>query len=88
MPLAEPLKVEEAARPADGSIVMVLATEEAASRMKGHPVYISGIGWAQDTPNLEERDWTRASYTVAAARQAYRMAGLQNPSQRDRFRRG
>ena len=36
MPLAEPLKVEEAARPADGSIVMVLATEEAASRMKGH----------------------------------------------------
>ena len=80
MPLAEPLKVEEVARPADGSIVMVLATEEAASRMKGWPVYISGIGWAQDTPNLEERDWTRASYTIAAARQAYRMAGIRNPS--------
>ena len=79
-PLAEPLKEEETARHADGAIVMVLATEAAASQLKGQPVYIKGIGWAQDTPNLEERDWTRAVYAEHAARQAYHMAGIGNPS--------
>ena len=79
-PVAEPLKEGDIARYADGAIVVVLATEEAASRLKGWPVYLKGIGWAQDTPNLEKRDWSRAIYAERAAHQAYRMAGIGNPS--------
>ena len=80
-PVAEPLKDGEVARYADGAIVLVLATEEAASRLRGKPVLIRGIGWAQDTPNLEEREWSRAVYAELAARRAYEIAGIGNPSE-------
>ena len=80
-PVAEPLKDGEVAGYADGAIVLVLATEEAASRLRGKPVFIRGIGWAQDTPNLEEREWSRAIYAELAARRAYQMAGIGNPSE-------
>ncbi len=78
--VADPLREGQCARTADGSIVMVLATEAAAEKMKGTPVYIRGIGWGQDTPNLEERDWGRAGYAESAARRAYRMAGIVDPA--------
>lgn len=78
--VADPLREGQSARTADGSIVMVIATEEAASKMSGSPVYIKGIGWGQETPNLEERDWGRAGYAENAASRAYRMAGLVEPA--------
>ena len=79
-PEAEPLKKAEVASSADGSIVMVLARESKLSRFQGHPVFIDGIGWTQDTPNIEERDLHRAVYAEKAARMAYRMAGITNPT--------
>lgn len=79
--LAEPLKEGEVAQRADGSIVLVLATEEAASRLQGDPVFIRGIGWAQHTPNLEEREWHRAVYAEQAGAMAYEMAGIRVPSE-------
>ena len=78
--VADPLREEQSARTADGSIVMVLATEEAAAKMHGSPVYIKGIGWGQETPNLEEREWGRVGYAEDAARRAYKMAGIVDPS--------
>ena len=78
-PLAEPLKDGEVARYADGAIVMVLAREEAAKRLQGNPIFITGIGWSQHTPNLEERDWHRAVYAEQAGLMAYDMAGITDP---------
>lgn len=83
--IAEPLKDGEVARLADGAIVIVLAKESAASRLKGQPVFIRGIGWAQHTPNLEEREWHRAVYAENAAKMAYRMAGVKDPSREIEF---
>ena len=77
--VADPLREEQRARAADGSIVMVLATEAAAARIKGNAVYIKGIGWGQETPNLEEREWGRAGYVEDAAARAYGMAGILEP---------
>jgi acetyl-CoA C-acetyltransferase len=77
-PIAEPLTEGEAARSADGAIVLVLAREDVAPRLPGKPVFINGIGWSQHTPNLEERDW-RAVYAEQAARMAYDMAGMKSP---------
>ena len=79
-PVAEPLTQSEIAQYADGAVVLVLAREEAASRLRGRPVWIRGIGWAQDTPNLEMRDWHRAIYAELAAHMAYQMAGIGDPS--------
>ena len=79
-PVAEPLKEAEAARYADGAIVLVLAREEVLSRFRGAPVFIKGIGWAQHTPNLEERDWHRAVYAETAVAMAYEMAGISDPA--------
>ena len=79
-PLAEPLKQAEVARHADGAIVLVLAREDALSRVRGQPVFIKGIGWSQHSPNLEEREWHRAVYAELAAQRAYEMAGITEPA--------
>ena len=65
---------------ADGAIVMVLARESTLSRTTGQPVFIDGIGWCQDTPNIEERELHRVVYAEKAAAMAYRMAGISNPT--------
>ena len=80
IPEAEPLKKGDIASYADGAIVMVLATESLCARMDEQPVFIDGIGWCQDTPNIEERELGRAVYAEKAAQMAYRMAGISNPT--------
>jgi acetyl-CoA C-acetyltransferase len=77
-PQAEPLKHGDIAAPADGAIVLVLARESQLAQYKGRPVFINGIGWSQDTPNLEDRELHRAVYAEKAAGMAYRMAGITN----------
>ncbi len=79
-PEAEPLKHGDIAATADGAIVLVLARESQLARYQGHPVFILGIGWSQDTPNIEERELHQAIYAVKAGRMAYRMAGITNPA--------
>ncbi len=79
-PEAEPLKRGDVADLADGAIVMILARESILSRLNGSPVFIRGIGWNQDSPNIEERDFYRATYAQQAAEQAYRMAGISDPA--------
>ena len=79
-PLAEPLTEGDVAQHADGAIVMVLARENLLSRLAGNPVFIRGIGWGQNTPNLEGRQWHRAVYAESSARMAYEMAGINDSS--------
>jgi acetyl-CoA C-acetyltransferase len=79
-PEAEPLKRGDIAGCADGAIVMVLVRESLLPRLDGQPVFIDGIGWSQDTPNIEQRELHRAVYTEKAAKMAYLMAGISNLS--------
>ena len=79
-PAAEPLKQAEAAGYADGAVVLVAARESVLPRVSGRPVYIRGIGWSQDTPNIEQRDLSRAAYAEQAAARAYRTAGISDPA--------
>ena len=78
-PIAEPLTKLEASQHADGAIVMVLASGETARALTDKPIWIRGIGWANDTFWLESRSWSRADYAVKAAKMAYEMAGIRNP---------
>lgn len=78
--LFHPLKKLEVSPLADGAIVMVLASEETARKLTDTPIWIEGVGWCTDTPQLECRDWSRAAYAWIAADMAYRMAGIRSPS--------
>ncbi|GBD11620.1 hypothetical protein HRbin23_01290 [bacterium HR23] len=79
-PAFAPLSEVEMSRSADGAIVVVLASEEATRRLKGHPVWIRGVGWCSDSPTLETREWGEAVYAHLSARMAYRLAGIRNPA--------
>jgi acetyl-CoA C-acetyltransferase len=80
-PLAWPLGRREAAEHADGAVVMVLASEEWARSLTDTPIWILGIGWCNDSPALESREWGRVPYIREAARMAYRQAGIRDPRQ-------
>jgi acetyl-CoA C-acetyltransferase len=72
-PLADPLTADQAAEPADGCVVVVLAEADAAGP---GAVTVDGIGWSQDAPSLESRVWDRAVYAECAVADAYRRAGI------------
>jgi acetyl-CoA C-acetyltransferase len=80
-PLAWPLGHREAARLSDGSIVMVLASEETAKNLSDIPIWILGIGWNNDSASLENRDWANAHYVKRSAQMAYNQAGFGDPTQ-------
>jgi acetyl-CoA C-acetyltransferase len=79
-PIAEPLTAHEIAQPCDGAVVMVLASAEKARQLSEDPIWILGVGWANDTPSLERRNWARAVYAQKAAQMAYHQAGISNPT--------
>ncbi|MGQ9640506.1 MAG: thiolase domain-containing protein [Candidatus Bathycorpusculaceae bacterium] len=77
--LFHPLKKLEISTPADGCIVVVLASENVAEKLTDNPVWVRGVGWCTETPNLETYDWTKAVYTRLAAEMAYKTAKISNP---------
>ena len=79
-PEAEPLKQGDIASYADGAVVMVVARESALPKNGVPPIFINGIGWSQNTPNIEERELHRAMYAEKASEMAYRTAGISSPS--------
>ncbi len=79
-PLSWPLGRRQVAEHSDGAIVMVLASEKTALALTDKPIWILGAGWANDSPSLESRDWSRLPYVQKAAQLAYRQAGIRNPS--------
>jgi acetyl-CoA C-acetyltransferase len=77
--LCYPLRDAEMAKSADGCVVVVLAGASRAQPSKSRPVWIRGVGFANDSPTLESRDWIDAQYIRAAAAMAYRQAGIKDP---------
>ncbi|MGC8875038.1 MAG: thiolase C-terminal domain-containing protein [Chloroflexia bacterium] len=78
-PVAEPVTRLEIAPPADGCIVMVLASEDAARSLTDRPVWILGVGWANGSYSLEHRDWSDLDYVRQAAQMAYGTADIRYP---------
>jgi acetyl-CoA C-acetyltransferase len=74
-----PLKKLEISSHADGAIVVVLASGNVAEELTDLPIWITGVGWCNDTPSLENRDWEGAIYARKSAEMAYRTAGVRNP---------
>jgi acetyl-CoA C-acetyltransferase len=79
-PCFYPLKKLEISPLSDGCVVMVLASEKVAKKLTDVPIWVEGVGWATETPNLETKDWVRAVYTELAAEMAYKDAGITCPA--------
>jgi acetyl-CoA C-acetyltransferase len=63
----------------DGACAIVLTTEEKAKRSDRPVAWIKGVGWANDTYFMGDKDLWTLSSLAAAAKRAYAMAGIQNP---------
>jgi acetyl-CoA C-acetyltransferase len=79
--LAAPLKKLDVSQPADGSVVLVLASAARALKLSDQPVWISGISWFSDTPNVEEMDLGQAQYAANSSQKAFRMARISKPAE-------
>ncbi|MGQ0670912.1 MAG: thiolase C-terminal domain-containing protein [Actinomycetota bacterium] len=80
-PVFWPLKALEVARPADGCVVAVLASEERARELTEAPVWLLGAGWSSGSPSLESRSWGDADFVRRAADMAYGQAGIDDPAE-------
>jgi len=78
--LCYPLREAEIAKSADGCAVVVLASESRAKQTKSRSIWVRGVGFANDSPTLESRDWIEAQYIRSAAAMAYRQAGIKDPA--------
>jgi acetyl-CoA C-acetyltransferase len=74
-----PLHKAEMANTADGCVVAVLGNQRKAQASSSQPVWVRGVGFANDSPTLESRDWLQAAYARVATEIAYRQAGIQDP---------
>ncbi len=79
-PVSWPLRSLDAALPADGAVVVVLAARDRAADLTDRPVWVAGVGWANGASSLETRDWGRATAVARAAAMAYRQAGIEDPA--------
>jgi acetyl-CoA C-acetyltransferase len=75
-----PVREAETAQPADGCVVVVLASERRARAARARPVWVRGVGFANDSPTVESRRWGVAEAARLAAEMAYRQAGVAEPA--------
>lgn len=76
--VAEPLKLLDCASVSDGAAVVILASEEVARKITDTPVFIEACTQASDFLALHSRkDILRMEAVVKAARDAYRIAGIE-----------
>ncbi len=80
-PVATPLTRPMIARHADGAVVAVLGSLEAARRSARSPVFLTGMGWGSGTSVVERRHPTVSLGTELAADAALTEAGIEDPSE-------
>jgi acetyl-CoA C-acetyltransferase len=77
--LAWPVQRLDVSPISDGAVAIVVASEDAVSRITDRPVWIQGVGWNLDTAYWTNRDLVFPEYVANAARMAYDMAGVTEP---------
>ena len=65
-----PLREAEMAKTADGCVVVVLGSDNRMRAARSRPVWVDGVGFANDSASLESRDWAGAEHARVAAQMA------------------
>lgn len=76
---ADPVTELMVAQPCDGVAALLLAPEQQARKITDKPVWITGVGWSQDTYYLGDRDLSTIKSMEIAGKKAFEMARLSNP---------
>jgi len=79
-PVSLPLKTLDLPPWSEGACALVLASEDVARRSKRPCAWVTGLGWANDTYYSGDKDLAELESLSLAAKQAYKMAGISNPS--------
>lgn len=77
--LAYPLKELDLPPYSDGAVAMLLANEETAKRLTDTPVWLKGYANCTDAYYLGNRNMTDLIALELAAKEAYKMAGINDP---------
>jgi len=75
----DPLRELNISPISDGACAVVLASEEKVKEITDNPVWIKGVGSCQDS-YLRDRNLLKLESMETAAKKAYKMAGLKDPS--------
>lgn len=73
--VAAPLHRRDMARPVDGAVAVVVASDHVARQIERRPVWITGVGSAMDLHFLAAREATTLPAAAAAGTSALRMSG-------------
>jgi acetyl-CoA C-acetyltransferase len=77
---ASPLKRLDCSPVSDGAAAVILAAEERVGGLRHKPVWLKGVGYAAELHYLGDRDLSHPRALELAARKAYAMAGIQDPT--------
>jgi acetyl-CoA C-acetyltransferase len=78
--VAEPLRRFQVARPVDGAVAVLLATEQVALRITERPVWVTGMGSAMDSHFIADRLPGEMEACRVAATMATTRAGIKDVS--------
>jgi len=76
---ADPVTELMVAQPCDGIAALLLAPEKQALKITDKPVWITGVGYYQDTYYLGDRDLSKCKSMELAGKMAFKSAGIRNP---------
>jgi len=76
---ADPVTELMVAQPCDGVAALLLAPEKQALKITDKPVWITGVGYNQETYYLGDRDLSTSTSMTRAANMAFSSAGIKNP---------
>ncbi|MFX0041585.1 MAG: thiolase family protein [Candidatus Hodarchaeota archaeon] len=76
---ADPVTELMVAQPCDGVAALLLAPEKQALKITDNPIWITGVGYSQDTYYLGERDLSTCKSMELAGKMAFKSAGINNP---------
>jgi len=79
-PVSFPLKALDLPPWSDGACALVLTSEDFAQKLKKPCAWITGFGWVNDTYYSGDKDLAELESLSLAVNQAYKMAGISNPS--------
>ncbi len=77
--IAYPVRLMDVCPSSDGAAAVIFAAAEKARRFPGKPAWVKGLYYAGDEAFFGDSDKVVWESAIIAAREAYRMAGIQNP---------
>jgi acetyl-CoA C-acetyltransferase len=76
---ADPVRELMVAQPCDGVAALLLAPEKQALKITENPIWITGVGYNQETYYLGDRDLSTSNSMTSAGKMAFEAAGIKVP---------